>query len=361
MVVGASGLLAWTLLRDRRQLAAMVAIGVLMPLTSLQMLTGGTALFLLLLAWRVPRAFRIGVAVAAGCVLGLAVLYLYSSTHGVWQAYLHNAYAHSQINAPSQNLTAAGGGNYGSFADKMRAMLTHPGELFAADYSAVFLNLLSVLLILGLRTQGRCSWRSPVTFGLAAAALVPPFLATISFFHVGYSWFVFVPLTIGTLWGLEEALAPGRSWALVATAGVLLAGAVLVGLPSRLLVTGFQWRQRDYGRVEQFVAAHVQAEDWVFADYPAFYALKPRVQADFYRLYPFRPEEKRQIGVMIFDPAEAAHWMDSMGGRWKLVAEMASSGKDLTILGYRRALAKPYNLAVYRRVQSDAPPAPPAR
>jgi hypothetical protein len=121
-----------------------------------------------------------------------------------------------------------------------------------------------------------------------------------------------------------------------------------VGLPARAALTLKEWKERDYEPVRQLAKRNVQSADWVYADYPAFYAVKPL--AGLTMLPPYRQiirdEEKRRVTVLMIKPDNFAEVAELLGGEWERVDGYAASNQARRGLG-----AEKYNLGIWRRVE----------
>jgi hypothetical protein len=216
-----------------------------------------------------------------------------------------------------------------------------------ADPSLVALLAASVIVGWRLQRQSQLKLRSVFGFGVVAALIVPLAVAALGRYPIYYSWMGWLPLALGFCAGLSRVDFTGRAW--LRWGAVLAVGAVCgVGLPARAALTLKEWKERDYEPVRQLAKRNVQSADWVYADYPAFYAVKPL--AGLTMLPPYRQiirdEEKRRVTVLMIKPDNFAEVAELLGGEWERVDGYAASNQARRGLG-----AEKYNLGIWRRVE----------
>jgi len=169
-------------------------------------------------------------------------------------------------------------------------------------------------------------------------------------FPIYYYWMVLIPLTIAcaSCAGQDtgQIKNPFLSEKLISRLMIgSLVIASLVGLPLRLFVTCRQWAQRDYCKVETYVSANLQSNDWVFADCQAFYPVKRSIEHAFFPPYldNLTPTEKRRLSVLVINPQNFNKYVSVIGGNWQMLSSFGSAPQT----GAR--LAAPYFLGIYRR------------
>ena len=136
---------------------------------------------------------------------------------------------------------------------------------------------------------------------------------------------------------------------------IVLCGIGAYGLPYHSLVTLCQWDLRDNRPVDFLIETSLNANDVVYADWSAFYAVrKARVEAYFptYFGYADRSTEIRKITVAIIRPEEVASVLKLLGGHWEIqpksLRPMEATGNRILAAMRHRFEAK-YELSVYRR------------
>ena len=183
-------------------------------------------------------------------------------------------------------------------------------------------------------------------FVAIGAVGVPWGIAVIGHYPIYYSWMGFVPLAIGFC-GFVSLEAPSLS----TYARVLLYSAVgiacLIGLPARLGVTILQWKERDYQPVETLAARTLNPEDWVYADYPAYYAVKPIAALTILPTYRavISEEEKSHVTALVINPETYDDVVQLFRAKWKDTGDAVRPP-----LGHRTIGAEKYNLHVWLRI-----------
>lgn len=216
-----------------------------------------------------------------------------------------------------------------------------------ADPSLVALLAASVVVGWRLRSQSHLKLRSVFGFGVVAALAVPLAVAALGRYPIYYSWMGWLPLAFGFCAGLSRVQFTGRAW--LRWGAVLAVGAACgVGLPARVALTVKEWKERDYEPVRQLAQRNVRSGDWVYADYPAFYAVKPLASLTILPPYRqiIRDEEKRRVTVLVIKPDNFSGVAELLGGAWERVDGYSASDEARRGLG-----AEKYNLGVWRRVQ----------
>jgi hypothetical protein len=342
----ALALLAYTLPSRLVRWVLMFVAGLLCTLVGMQMLAVAVPLTALLLLY-LRRAFLYeAVALWAGLLAGLGVLYgLYSYLH-VWPAFVNSVLGWTTFGS-LQRVTA------GTFSLQNR---------LPRDYSLWLLALLAAGLFLRRLRRGEFRLISPLSFGLVASVCMPAWMFLAGKFPTYYSWMLYLPLAVCVC---AEAARGGlsRSARVAVTAALLLVCAC--GLPLQLASTAYDWAERDYAPVERLVAAHVGGETWVYCDYPAYFAAKATGAVVITPFYLFaagggqkrRPviptEEKTRVSVMVIDPDDFGRVSGELGGAWVAVGEALSPRKG-GLFGLKMDLGvltlKKYRLQVYKKL-----------
>ena len=183
--------------------------------------------------WLGVRRFRPeSIALCLGSVAALGVLFVFYSSHGVWDDFVRSIRLHTVAN---QGLHVDIIEGYGpGFKEKISSI---PSRYM--DYSLAALLLAGALM-------GWQFWRarllrksSPLVFGLCAALIVPVTLHLTAVFNLYYSWLAFMPLALGICAELERQLSLPASRLGRLAVTTLLALACLIGLLLLIAVTHF--------------------------------------------------------------------------------------------------------------------------
>src|SRR5438132_14033061 len=86
-----------------------------------------------------------------------------------------------------------------------------------------------------------------------------------------YTWMAYIPLAVC----IFSTMDAWRKLPPRVTAGcfLLVATAVLVGWPLRMLATACEWKERNY-RAAELMAELAPRGAWIYADYAAYFAAK---------------------------------------------------------------------------------------
>jgi hypothetical protein len=319
----------------------LLALGILFPWAGLQLLPLLAAATVLIFAFGGIRPALNGVFLGFGAMIGLAGLFWFYASHGVWNDFLASIARHT----------------VGTVAKDYR----QDGwiGLFLRDRSAPFLLLLNAWLgIRALKIRDFSTARI-VLFGLAAGILIPLGLQLVGVFPIYYGWMTALPQALTICHALSRQ--PLDSFWTKSAAAILLAGAVCVGLPSRLLVASLRSDDKPYSAVQQFVSTNLRASDEVYADYAAYYPAMLTAKKVFtLRYLDIIPSgERAAITALVIDPEHFSDTTNSIPGNWRLSAELKNqntSTSRLPAFVTRRfqsqqtaVIYAPYHLAVYRK------------
>jgi MFS family permease len=314
-----------------RRCVLLSAIGVIFPLAGIQLIpfaflfSGLLLLFFRYVYWR-----EIVAALAGTCVGVLVLLFIFAQQDalGGFLATLH---------AESASALAK------KVADQTI------GERLPKDPSLFVLFIGTGIFLLGQKVSGTWQFKSITTFGFIAALLVPAGMFVAGKFPTYYSWMAYIPLCLGTC----AALATTSNGSRISLRNGLALGvlcSILVGLPLQLASAAYYWHDRDYGLVEALVARHVKMDDWVYAEYGAYFAVKAKSKHVF---VPFViPEEyRKKIDIMILAPGAMDTYARAIiGGEWVDTGdELGSSKGDVVNNRFAALLQRRYDLKVYRR------------
>jgi hypothetical protein len=340
MLLVASLALALSFPQGKSRSLAIVLLSAVVPWAGLQLLAYVALGGLLLLLVR-GRSARLEVlTIGAGCVAGIASLFVFFLENGVWGEFVKSV---AILSGSRQPLALR-------LVDAASAPLSEPS-------SVLVLAALGVVLISVLR-QDRVKIRSPLVIGLLLGVLVPWLLALLSKYPRYYTWMAFIPMA-GCLAAELESGCARPVWNLVIPLVVL---ACLAGLPARLVVTCREWTLRDPAPVDRFVAEHVRPTDWVYSEYEAYYPTKKTAAVVFQPPYaglmpgmervtpPLSQAEKNRVDVLILKPATQDETLRRFEGRWTMVGHhSAAEDAQSSIAATIGQGSKPYELLVYRR------------
>jgi hypothetical protein len=187
------------------------------------------------------------------------------------------------------------------------------------------------------RTRLRLAW-----VAVAIAILLPLAIGFLYMYRIYYGWMIAIPLLIALASLREESIGLDRK---AATAILWLS--ILVGLPARATLSAVEWRSRSYAPVEALAARNVRAEDRVYADFSAYYAVRPRSARLWLPLQRFPPyvfHPPQEATLLILGP-ESKDDVHAFTGNWREVDRYTAEPSPL-----RRSFgAAPYDLRVYRR------------
>jgi hypothetical protein len=317
------------------RLTALTIAGAASPWIGLQLLPlqavlGGTLLvFTLFRYWREMLAFSVGIA--AG---GLGLIRFFSS-HGVLDYFIQ--FLHSQSKGP------------GFVSGLVQGEFRH-SNMLPKDFSLPFVIGAALLLAAALYGRRSLRLRSPLMYGLVVVFSLAVTLILVGKFPTYYGWMTFVPLAICTCATLDLEL-PAQARHVAVGLCVL---AILVGVGMHVLACAGDWKDRDYSKVQQFVASSIRPDDWVYVTSPAYYAAKLTGAPTFFWDPGTRMSaaQRSRVTVCVIDPSRT-YLLKQLGGEWY------STGQEMTpahtgLFGSNDRwgiLSLPnYRLSVYRRV-----------
>ena len=302
-----------------------------------------------LVAFTYTRYLRELLVIGCGVALGGALLYLFYSSHGTWDAFLRaTTFVKNIYFKPNQT--------HSVYVVKALAL---PGT-YLQDKSAV----LAFIALIGIAIFDFRHWQKKqklqIGFIVALFLMIPCAFLALYAFPFYYNWTIYVPVCIGLVSAIEKSGALLQSTRKNLAFFILAVGLSLFGLPFRLILASFDPGERDYNKVEEFVTKSLQPADVVYADYQAFYPLqKAHVQAYYsWYLYVMSPQEKASINCIIVDPAWSEHLENQLGGQWKATGEQYLHKKSfgnyldkLLPVYFTEQTNQKYNLAFFRRVK----------
>jgi hypothetical protein len=315
-------------------------LALLLPLTGLQMLLYAVLMTGLLAVYRGRELRRELVSAAAGLLAGTATLYALYTAAGVWPSFVGDTIRSHSL-----------AGRDFSLARTLRQYHRNFGGMYK-DPSFVLLLVLAIDLAARQWSRGEAVARSPLGFALVVVIIIPTALFLTGVYPVYYDWMAYVPVSVG-ICAAVSAARPGSGR--LTQAGLALVCAV--GLPLVFSWMAVDWADRDYARVEATLRDAITADDRVYLDYSAYYAVKPRAAAVFTdHSPPLTPSASAAIDALVIRPAELDAVARAVGGRWRATGTTIQSrtGGDagVSIWGPR------YDLAVYRRALDRATDSP---
>jgi hypothetical protein len=327
------------------RLTALTMAGVASPWIGLQLLPLEAVLGGTLLAFTTLRYWREIFAFSTGVVAGGFGLILFFTSHGVLQYFMQFPVVnHVGID---QVLHSQSKG-FGFIAGLLQGEFRH-AHILPKDFSLPIVLASGLLLAVVLYGTRSLRWRSPLVYGLIFVPLLGLILILLAKFPTYYGWMTFIPLAICVCGSLEMDL-PATVRRLAVNLCVV---ACVLGVGLHVLACARDWKDRDYSKVQRFVASNIRSDDWVYIDPQAYYPAKLTGATTFFSDVGNIPSaEKSRVTVCVIEP-EAVSVLKVLGGAWYSTGqEMIPSRAGLFGSNNRWGfLSLPnYRLSVYRRV-----------
>jgi hypothetical protein len=331
MMLAGAAVASATLRSQGLRIAALLAIGVLVPITGLQLVPYTVIVAAVLLAFFGRETLRATLPLGAGIAMGGALLYAALHATGTWQRYVE------------------GVNSFPTLGDTMAARLATianelPRDLTLNDPSVALALAILVFGLAASKAVGFKNWRRVDLAALLLCLAVPVGVGLAGRFPLYYHWMIEVPAIVGAVVVWDRVVRnPSRGLRFASLGiGVVLAMSSAVGLPARLVVTVLEWSRRDYAPVETFVSRYMLPSDVVFASYQGFYALQHCGTKTFYPPYLDRmtPAEKASVKALLIPPEALPDTATKIGGQWQEVDALKGGS------GLGAAL---YNLTLFRR------------
>jgi len=287
-----------------------------------------------------------------GLAIGGSFLYMLYATNQVAHVILTSAGGHALHDVVDKTAAVRDG----DAQNKVLYTLTHLPLMLALrlkdlptwythDRSYVLLALFVVGSAIHAWRKRRLPRVSLLTFGAAAALLVPFGLGLARNYPFYYSWMSLIPLavTAGALVS-ERFRAPGPVWQRAGVVALVVAAAYW-GMPQRIVQMQQEGRLgAPFQRLEAFLAANTQPGDCAYADFEPYYGLIARTR---YTLLPtykdvISPQERSELSLIVVRQQNSDAALAVAGGpagTWRKTAELHEPA--------------PYDLVVYRRAASD--------
>ncbi|MBD2413774.1 hypothetical protein FACHB389_31590 [Nostoc calcicola FACHB-389] len=335
ILVTSLAFLAYSIVSVRLRLILLACIGVFFPLSGLQTLPYTVILCCLLLIFLGKSFLKEAVSLGIGIVIGIACLYIFYSSHGVWDGFVASVRRHS-----AYGVQAAAGG-----FDSLMAMLQ--GASFTRDPSFVSLFIASVLLIIYQIKIGSFKLRSPITFGLVASICTTIGVFAVGKFPTYYSWMAYIPLAITTFSAFSR-IKLNLNNLLQRLFVIFIIITSLCGWTLQTVLAVSTWSYRDHTKVEEFVNKNIKSSDWVYFDESAYYPLRKKAAAIFNKEYLriMSPEEKEQVSALVINPDDLDKVTKQLGGEWIGSSDILNPHKVND-----RLFSDTYKLQVWRRKQ----------
>jgi hypothetical protein len=246
----------------------------------------------------------------------------------------------------------------------------HQANYIPKDFSLPFLLAAVLLLFLFLpRPQGEESRpraanfrpqaqksHALLAFGLVFTVVLTAVMLAAAKLPTYYCYLLAIPLGLA----IASALAqPQPRWLRGATLG-LCALSALAGAGLNLAVCLSDWRDRDYARVQEFIAQSVRPADIGYIDSEGYLAART-IAADVYLpeiaggdiLDQLSEEQRKSITVLVIRPEDAARVLASFGDQWQPTGQHLAPTEHLLSAGRNAGFLslKPVDLVVYRKIQ----------
>jgi hypothetical protein len=228
----------------------------------------------------------------------------------------------------------------------------HHANNIPKDPSFTALFLMGVILVVLAVRRAKGDWRTPLVFGLTAAAVIPLTLMLFGKFPTYYAWMAYLPLTVGVLSAYPVNAEPRwRKQLFLAS----IAAVCLVGLPFQLALATYTRADRDYGSVRRALEQTIRPDDSVYCDYEAYYVAVGRAREVIgpMHLDTITASERSRLSLVIVDPDTEGPVLTALGGHWQPVGpaiEPSTVTKGVLVRDLPFGLFnKIYRLQAYRR------------
>lgn len=347
ILLSLSVLLAYSIKNYQRRYLAISALGILFPLAGLSSVVYAILLFSILLIYNHRLFFKEFIAILIGFVFGMGFLYILYSTNKVWDDFINMSIGHSVVNNDSsQNL-------FTKLADKITKLFDKNDYICRGCLDNHTWQLLVIVLIFFLFYElltKQWKFKSFTSFGMTTAILIPTTMCLLGKYPIYYSWMSVIPLVICICGSFNQILANSHNfWTKQLFSLVFLLvwlQAMFYGLPSAINKARYNWDSLDYAKVDNFIAKNINQDDIVYSDFPAFYAIKPRVKQVFFPLYfgLLTNEDKDKMSVIVIDPRESVRAPWNPG-----VSEIVGDDKEQWYDTEENLDTGSYKLRVYRK------------
>lgn len=337
---------AFSLDKEWQRWGTIVGAAVFIPLAGVNLLPYLAILSAVCVGMFGKRYLRELAFMALGIVIGASFLYMLYATNHVANVILTSAGGHALYDVVDKSAAVRDGDTQ----HKVLYTLTHLPVMLALrlkDLGTWYTHDRSYMLLgaLVLGTAGYALRKhslprvSVLTFGAAAALLIPFGMGLARNYPFYYSWMVELPLAItaGHLVSTQFETGGGPMWQRIGM-GALLLFACYWGMPQRLVRMHEEAElSGPYQRMSAFLAANTREGDCAYADFEPYYGLIARTR---YTLLPtykdmMSPQERSELSLIVVRRENAEKAQAIVGGHWHQTAELKEPA--------------PYDLVVYRR------------
>jgi hypothetical protein len=353
ILLAALAFLAFTIPRPGARRMALALIGVLAPAAGIQLVLFGGIFAGLLLAFRRGRDLTDFICLGMGILAGSGLLFGIYEYQGVWGNFVAGLTKWNNI-----GITRFG---------VMGRLMRMPGALIYDKTEAGLVVVLLALLAANISSDLRLR-SGPLWFGITSCLAVPPLMMALAKFAIYYGWMTCLPLVICLASVIESLKESGSRVFLCRVAIGVSMLVVLPGLPMRMLITAFKWRERDYSEVVRYAQPYSGHAGWLLANEHAYFALKNRTNIVVWTFYLLTAtaEEKSRIQLAIMGPDGERFLAERVGGEWKQIGApldlkwdaFQNSGPLLRNAARRlnlKAQDLDYDLRVYERLPEGEP------
>jgi len=181
---------------------------------------------------------------------------------------------------------------------------------------------------------------SVLSFGAAAALLVPLVLGLARNYPFYYSWMSLIPLSVSGAALVSKLFEAPSTVARRAGVTALVLAACFWGMPYRLLeLRAGHALGAPYRRMDAFLAAQTRADDCAYADFEPYYGLIARTR---YTLLPtykdmLSEQERGELSLIIVRRENLPGALQLVGGAWHQTGEL-NEPEPYDVVAYRRDL-----------------------
>lgn len=329
-----------TLQESKCKWVLLFATSILIPISGINLLPYvALSLFIFYLFLDRPTVKKIGVGMAAGILIGLAILFTIYFFNGVASRMLESAGGHGLAGALSTvdtDIRSASASqkaiwaiqNIGTIAINR---ISNAPVWYTHNYS--YLILVVLLIILSVLPKSRSKKRHlGVAWGFTV--LTPLVMGGLRDYPFYYSWMAIIPLSIVLFSLISLTLNTHKK--LVSVMVVTLVA--YPGMVNHILTAGSRVeRQEAYSKAFEILSKEAKSNDKVYADFSAYY---PLVQAVDYVLLPtykdmITSHDISEVNMLVIEAANFQIVSDMFPGPWIKVRTIQAES--------------PYNLVIYRK------------
>lgn len=310
-----------------------VLIGVISLLSGLQL--PPFIVIVLAFAWLAVKEyrrelFRFGVHYCVGVFAGLGALLAFLYTQGVAYTFLAMTFA-SGFTIVGEGLQIAlyADSKVNNRISRRLYDILHFYRHYTRDFSAVILSLYLALvtIICTAAYKKYCKELYAARF-MALYLLIPVAMLILGRYKYYYSWMNYIVVLIGVFYVMDRL-----KHRTIKTLGIIaVCLAVLAGLPYQFYKYGNKELVKLLA-IEDSVAEHINKEDYVFADYIAYYSCIKHAGEYYSPVYSggrgfpvMHPHERQRINKLIISPHKLKAAINKVGGEWVDIAGIKGTG-----------------------------------